>query len=123
MENDNYRYSTSTLQAIARNYQYIYDGLPLGGLITDPWSIAEFKGDFDTALRRIGRGHWVGLESVNFKYYRPFGRLQRIIIADIIGIRTYELMMMGFSNIPQLRGFAYYLMKLYLNGGISNAAS
>lgn len=117
MENENYRYSAATLYAIAKNYQYIYDGLPLGGLITDAWSIAEFKGDFDSALQRIGRGKWMGLSSVDFKYYRGYGRLQQMIIADILGIRQWELMQRGFINIPQLRGHAYWLMKFYLNGG------
>ena len=115
--NDKYFYSTGALKSIAENYLRIYEGLPLSWRteIYNPWAIAEYKADFDRALRGIGKGKWDG-EIKDFKHYRNFGRCQRIIIAGILGISDVELMRMRFYNIPQLRGYAYYLMKMYLNG-------
>ena len=115
--NGKYYYSTGALKSITENYLRIYEGLPISWrtVIYNPWAIAEYKGDFDRALRGIGRGKWTG-EIREFKYYRNFGKLQRVIIAYILGVSDNNLLSMRFRNISQLRGYAYYLMKLYLNG-------
>lgn len=116
---DRYYYSTKTLKTIAERYTSIYSGLELreGSLITNPFLIAEYKADFDIALGSIGRGKWKGkVDDCSFGYFRHFGRLQQIIIADIFGILDNELAKLCFENIPQLRGYAYFLMKCYLNG-------
>jgi len=92
--------------------------MPGGETTTHPFSIAEYKADFDRALDDLGRGHWSGDNiSPLFKSYRGFGRLQRIVIADIIGVEDSELEAMGFYSIPRLRGLAYWRMKQFLNGG------
>ena len=114
-----YFYSVGTLKDIAACYSqegiefhrhkiYRYTDL-------DPWSVAEYRADFDRALNGIGRGHWDGTIH-EFKFYRHFGRLQQIIIADIVGITDNELTGLGFYQIPQLRGRAYKWMANYLNG-------
>jgi len=117
--NDTYFYSKRTLKTIAENYTTLYDGLPLRSEVTNLWSLAEFKADFDIALSSIGRGKWSG-EILQFKEYRHFGRLQQIVIADILGIDDYELEGLGFYSIPRLRGYAYYLMVTHLNRGGCN---
>ena len=113
-----YYYSTRVLKSIAENYLTLDDGLPLSWRVEiyNPWAIAEFRADFDMALRGIGRGKWTGAVQ-DFKYYRNFGRLQRIIIADILKIDDRELTRLRFYDIPRLRGYAYYLMRCFLNGG------
>ncbi len=112
-------YSKRLLKTIADNYCTIYDGLPvfLGKEITDLFSIAEYKADFDIGLKGIGRGHWTG-QLMDYKYYHNYGKLQRIIIADILGIDDDELTRLGFWGISQLKGFAYYSMTRVLNGGL-----
>ena len=117
---DQYYYSTKTLKIIAENYANIYEGLPLSlnYEVTNPFSLAEYKIDFDLALRGIGKGKWTGrIDGCEFKDFKYYGRLQRIIIADIFGVTDYELEGLGFYSIPRLRGYAYYLMRCYLNGG------
>lgn len=110
-------YSKRLLKTIAESYANLYDGLPtLRGQIINPWVIAEYKADFDIALSKLGRGHWDDNLKA-FKYYRHFGRLQQIVIADILGIDDYELAHLGFYDITRLRGFAYYSMRTILNGG------
>ena len=101
---------------IAENYTNLYDGLPLSlrSEVTNLWALAEFKADFDMALKSIGKGEWAG-KIDKFKDYKYYGRLQQIVIADILGIDDYELEGMGFYDIPRLRGYAYYLMCKSLN--------
>lgn len=103
-ENDTYIYSKRMLQNIAANYSTLYEGLPtLYDDITNQWSLAEYKADFDQALSHIGKGYWTG----ELTDSRLFGKLQRIIIADI----------QGSPGINQrLRSYAYYLMCKHLNG-------
>lgn len=118
---DRFTYTTGLLKGIAMGYASIYMGLELGTgyHVSNPWAIAEFKADFDTALRGIGKGKWPGLIALRpFGYYRRYGRLQQIIIADILGVGDYDLWSnSGFYRIPQLRGYAYYLMARVLNEG------
>lgn len=114
-----YYYSPGVLKAIAANYTTIYEGLPVSWKTEEYnlWSLAEFKADFDMALRSIGKGKWTGdIQGANFHSFIRYGRLQRIIIADIFGIDDYELGFQGFYNIPQCRGYGYYLMVKSLNG-------
>ena len=116
---DKFYYSIKVLKTIAENYTSLYEGLEFrsGHLIVNPWSLAEFKADFDVALLSIGKGRWTGnITRHKFKDYHYSGRLQRIIIADIFGISDYELEGLGFYSIPRLRGYAYYLMVCSLNG-------
>ena len=117
-----YTYKVGELKAIAKWYEYIYGSYYFRepGLfeISNLFRIAEFKADFDMALSYIGRGHWEGSQAVRFKDYKRFGKAQRIVIADIIGITEYELEAYGFYQIPQLRGKAYSWMMNYLNGRI-----
>lgn len=114
-----YIYTKKLLKAIAGNYQLIYEGLPLSWKteIYNPWSIAEYKADFDIALDSIGRGYWAGeLNGSNLADYKRFGYLQRIVIADILGKSNKELSGLGFYQISQLRGRAYRWMANRLNG-------
>lgn len=115
--NDTYEYSTHTLKVIANYYCKIYEGIPVlfKEDLINPWSLAEFKADFDLALNNVGRGSWNGKVNGDFNKYRPFGVLQRLIIADIMGIDDNELIKYHFKDIPRLRGYAYYLMREYLN--------
>ena len=118
-ENNRYIYSKRILKVIAENYGSLYDGLPLSPHWeeTNPITLAEYKADFDRALNSIGRGHWQGnLNGYKPQDYRHYGRLQQLIIADILGAGEQELLRMGFYDIPRLRGFAYYLMTRFLNG-------
>jgi len=119
-DNDTYIYSSKTLRSIASGYHDIYNGLSLGFSedITDSSSLIEFKVDFDSALNSIGKGYWDGrYEGHTVKELRYFGKLQRVIIADVTGITDIELIKDRLSHIPSLKGYAYYLMALYLNGG------
>jgi hypothetical protein len=132
-QGDKYEYSARELRAIAENYQEVtmsvyftrqeHEG---GGVSYHP--VLDFKIDFDRALDYIGRGKWDGdilftklgdryvPESKEYKVFRHFGRLQRIVIADIYWIDDYELEREGFYSIPRLRGYAYSQMARYLNG-------
>jgi hypothetical protein len=114
-----YFYSAGVLKAIAAHYVTIYDGLPVSWK-TEEYnllSLAEYRADFDVALRSIGRGKWVGLPvNAKFKDFKKYGRCQRVVIGDILGVDDYELEMSGLFNVPQLRGYAYYLMRTVLNG-------
>lgn len=108
-------YSVGVLKYISANYSRIYqEGIEIYGhgiyryTDTNPWSIAEYKADFDTALTGIGKGKWEGKINGDFRNY---GRLQKIIISDIMG----DDELAGFYDIPRLRGYAYYLMKCFLN--------
>ncbi len=114
-----YYYSSGVLKAIAANYATIYEGLPVSWRRDEYnlWSLAEFKADFDIALKAIGKGHWTGnISSSKFRDFLRFGRCQQVVIADIFGITDDELLKLGLYNLPQLRGYAYYLMKTCLNG-------
>ena len=106
-------YTKRLLRTIADNYPLHY-GLPAygGELITNPWSLAEYKADFDLALNNLGRGKWTGNLGV-FSDYRYFGRRQQIVIVDILGI----IDPLGFYDIPKLRRLAYGGMAKFLNGG------
>lgn len=117
---EEYIYRKRLLRAIVRNYGAIYEGLPLSWKVEiyNACAIAEYKADFDMALDAIGRGCWNGeLASLNLADYKRFGRLQQIVIADILGIGDDELSGLGFYQIPRLRGYAYYLMANHLNSG------
>ncbi len=123
MRGEPYFYSVGVLKDIVASYDHIYQGIDFYKrriyryTDTNPLSIAEYKADFDRALGNIGRGKWDGNPSYCFRDYREYGRLQQIIISAIIGISDYELEGLGFWDISRLRGYAFYLMKLYLNGG------
>ena len=102
---DTYFYSMKTLKVIAENYKTIYDGLPLYYEVHNPFKLAEYKADFDRALSAIGRGKWTGINGSKISNYRGFGKLQKVVIADIIG--TY---------VTGNGGLAYRWMANYLNG-------
>ena len=110
--NDIYIYRIGTLKAIALGYEFLYSDAHTESL----YEIALLKADFDRSLDSIGRGNWTG-EVLEFNFYKYFGKQQRIIIADIIGISDRELKGLGFYNIPQLRHEAYKRMVNILNGG------
>ena len=115
---DKFYYSTGLLKSLAANYTKIYEGCRVSWRRDEYnlWALAEYKADFDIALRSIGKGHWTGdIANKNFKDFIQFGKLQRLIIADILGVDDYELGLSGFYRIPQLRGYAFFLMKPYLN--------
>jgi len=115
--NDIYYYTRSVVDAIVEYYGLLYDRqLKIGPYqITHLFTLVEFKTDFDMALDSIGRGKWRGLTSHNFNNYRQFGRMQRVIIASILGIDDYELRAFGFSDAKQLRYEAYKRMLGILN--------
>lgn len=119
--NDKFRYSKKILRTIAENYVSLYDGLSFreNSLLTHPLEIAEYKADFDNALSRIGRGQWSGQPSNEFKEYTGYGRLQRIVIADIMGVTDTELARLKFDDIIGLKGIAYSKMCERLNRGIA----
>lgn len=117
---DEYVYAKKTLKAIAEGYREIYEGLALSwrSEIVNEWSIAEFKADFDMALDSIGRGRWSGdIEGKEFRDYRHFGRLQRVVIADIFDIDDKTLEGLGFIRLENMRGIAYSRMAHNLNDG------
>ncbi len=106
--NDEYFYTSGILKAIAANYPRLYDGFPVSWR-RDEYSlisIAEYKADFDRALQAIGKGNWTG-KLMPWPYYKRYGKCQRTVIADILGITDYELSMQGFYGIGRLRGYAY----------------
>jgi len=118
-QGNEYVYSARTLKVTARFYDKIYQGLPLSFTfeVTDPLQIAEYRADFDRALDAIGRGCWDGqIDDKDFWDFKFFGKLQRIVIADIYGIADEELEGRGFYRIPQMRGRAYRRMVECLNG-------
>lgn len=117
-KDDTFYYSVKVLKTIAENYTSLYEGLEFrsGQLIVNPWALAEYKADFDMAMQSIGHGKWTGnLDTHKFKDYHYYSRLQQIVIADIFGIKDWELESLGFYSIPSLRGYAYYLMVKHLN--------
>jgi len=123
-DNNKYYYSFKMVQVIAGNYTKIYQGI---GNITNPFNIAEYKADFDTALNRLGRGHWDGnildgydeviREFGYFTRYRGYGKLQICIIADIYGATDRELERRGIWNPDKLKPMAYGYLVSVLNGG------
>ena len=102
---DVYFYSVKTLKVIAWSYRTIYEGLPLYYEVHNPFKLAEFKADFDRALSAIGRGKWTGINGSKISNYRGFGKLQKVVIADIIG-----------EYVTGNGGLAYRWMANYLNG-------
>ena len=107
---DVYFYSVKTLKVIAWSYKTIYEGLPLYYEVHNPFKLAEYKADFDRALSAIGRGRWTGINGSKISNYRHFGRLQRVVIADILD--DYE----PVYQVPQMKGRAYRWMADFLNG-------
>ena len=101
---------------------YLYEGLSFraGNTITDWRSLAEYKADFDMALDAVGFGKWRGIDVVEFKYYRHFGKYQRAVIADILEVSDKELTRLGFYDIFKLKHIAYSKMCRYLNEGVIN---
>ena len=102
---DTYFYSVKTLKIIAWSYRTIYDGLPLYYEVHNPFKLAELKADFDRALSAIGRGKWTGINGSKISNYRGFGKLQKVVIADIIG-----------EYVTGNGGLAYRWMADFLNG-------
>ena len=87
--------------------------------ITGLYELIDFKVDFDKALDSIGRADWDTLTSIDFYDYKYYGRLQKVVIADILGITDYELEARGFYDIPRLRGMAYSRMAENLNRNLN----
>ena len=114
---DRYEYKARTLKKIAWQYSGIYDELIVSwnNLVESEQARIDYKVDFDCALDAIGKGHWTGELVGEFEDYKRFGKLQRIVIADIYGIEDRELEGLGFYDIARLRGYAYYLMAKSLN--------
>ena len=106
---DTYFYSVKTLKIIAWSYRTIYEGLPLYYEVHNPFKLAEYKADFDRALSAIGRGKWTGINGSKISNYRHFGRLQKVVIADILDN-------LGYNQVPQMKGRAYRWMADFLNG-------
>ncbi len=133
-----YYYTTRTLRTIAENYPGIYQGIELSWQYetTNMWDIAEYKADFVNAFNSIGKGHWDGnwSPSLKFKDFDKFGKLQRAVITEILGIDDKDLTILGFTdtiylhdgsiwkknNIARLRGYAYHCMKTWLNSSVIN---
>jgi hypothetical protein len=116
-----YHYSKTVLKAIAAYYgeNTIYSVLDRI-IACDPCSVVEYKADFDMALNAIGKCHeWSGDVDTftEFKYYRQFGRLQQVIIAEVIGTEDEELERCGFDDIPKCKAMAFSRMARYLNTG------
>lgn len=133
-----YEYTSSFLRKIAISYDHIRQGIvtytwvegdtSYERRIMNPWEIAEYEADFENALSAIGRGYWNGVTGLKTSDYRDFGRLQKVVIADILlpgelhghnissSLADSELEGLGFYRIPQVRGYAYHLMSSRLNG-------
>jgi len=124
-------YSKWLLERIAESYHHIYDRIVLYeySIILDGYqvgrercvkgiySLIEYKADFDSALNSIGKGNWTGgMDDITNCGFKPFGRLQQVVIAQIYGVDNWELEQRGFYRIPQVRGYAYHLMADRLNG-------
>ena len=114
---DQFFYGKGLLKTIAENYIELYEGLPtLNSEIMNPFELAEYKADFDMALSSLGYKKWE-LNSLEFKHCHGFGKLQRIVIADILRVKDAELLRCGFYDLSELRNMAYARMKRFLNGG------
>jgi len=96
-----YCYTVEEVSSITENYCSIY---------------GDEKADYDIALCSIGKGLWWGLNDIDFRAYDNHGKLQRVVIASILGVTDEELKELGFPTIPQLRGRAYSWMCKILNG-------
>jgi len=120
--NDIYYYTQGIVNAIVEWYCLLYDRQMIIGTyqITHLFTLVEFKADFDIALDSIGRGEWRGLTSHRFNDYRQFGRMQRVIIASILGIKDYELRAFGFNDAKQLRYEARKRMLGILNKNLGH---
>ena len=122
---DKYIYSKSLLKNIAENYLTIYDGLPVSWRadIYVLMRIAEYRADFIMSFNKLGQfhnkkpPHWDG-ELKPFKYFKPFSRSQKIIIADILKIETLP----DYYNPEQLKSRAYTWMLKYLNNTVHKLA-
>ncbi len=116
-----YKYTAGILKAVASYYWSLYSGglsvSPWKVELTNDWVVAEYKADFDVALNAIGRGRWKGTVRVQkARELRAFGRLQRVVIADICQLPDTQLVQTGCYQITQMRGRAYSWMTNYLNG-------
>ncbi len=108
---DKYYYGIRELREIAGNYNDIADA--------EDRAIIEKKVDFDRAVNNLGKGHWTGWKKdiKPFHQCNSYCKLQKMIIADIIGMSGYELHRWGFYRVPQYRRVAYFEMQRFLNGG------
>jgi len=95
------RYTKQRIRIIADNYSNLHG-----------FTTIDDKIDFDMALRSLGKGAWTGGNLYDFCHYHQYGKLQKVIIARILGIPDEEL---DFTRIPQLRGIAYFRMADWLN--------
>lgn len=114
-----YVYSKKVLKAIAEGYRAIYEGLALSwrSEVVNEWSLAEYKADFDMALNSIGKGRWTGdIRNKQFEDYRHYGRLQRVVIADIYDIEDLEKL--HFRDVDFMKRRAYGQMAASLNSDI-----
>lgn len=123
-----WNYRSKYLRGVAENYKdysiYKFLSPPSPNVDRNPTRLRydklSTKIDFDRALDVMGRGHWSGTgfgdgaKDNKFKTYRSFGRLQQVVIADIIGITDGELEQVGFYDIERLRGWAYGAMSSFL---------
>jgi len=108
--NDRFYYSIGILKRIAENYIHLYHDASWKSL----FALVEFKADFDRALDSIGKGKWTG-KVEDFRKYKYFGKKQQVVIADILGMRDYELENWGISEARKLRHKAYKSMVKVLN--------
>jgi hypothetical protein len=133
---DKYFYSSGDLEEIVVSYKYImaegllnldFSGPTVYGGEYASHLIMSAKVDLDRALDHIGSGHWSGTNWGNkesdfkLRNYRHFGKMQQIIIAQILGwdeSDSHELEQMGFYDIKDLRYRAYKAMCRFLNEGI-----
>jgi hypothetical protein len=119
-----YLYSNKVLRCIAEQYFTLYlDGVSFkeGDRITDSASISEYLADFERGVSHLGQ-KWVLLN--DFKEYRSWNRLQRIVAADIFGIPDNILEdKYHFINPERLRQIAYSRVKRFLNGDVITMAN
>ena len=110
-------YTSKLLKVIARNYTEIYGGLPrMNSETLNPWVLAEFKADFDTALDSIGSGKWND-QIYSLKQCRFFGNLQFVVIGDILHVDNGTVSAYGIDGVAKLKKIAYANMCKRLNGG------
>jgi hypothetical protein len=124
-ENDTFIYYPGDLKYIAYHYKdYLCSQLPSPSIDSSKDRLARdmisLKVDFDRALNHLGRGFWSGTDIdeivSDFPYYRYFGRYQRVILADVLGVDDSELEAAGFTDISRVKGRAYKRMCHFLNG-------
>ncbi len=103
-----YRYTVWGLSKLAANYTELMRAHAGTELI-------HAKADFDRAINHLGKAHWRGDGKDDIK---TFGNLQKVIIAQVIGMSDIELWdRFQLGDIQSWRTLSYRKMATFLNTG------